>query len=194
MLLAAHVDSVAVDLNLASGKWPCHNPPACHYADAFRSLGLHARHVPMKKLIFSAAALTPLVAIVAGTFYLLLLTNLPQVLYEGSIRNIYFNCFDFVSAPYVYKMKPGPCPLKNIEFDVSFSHDADGFRNPLATASDIVAIGNSQIMDSESGTIRLSRPCSVLVTVIQREIWGLPPTLPCASLKSCESSAQTRNT
>src|SRR4051794_16805571 len=98
----------------------------------------------MKKTIFYMITLMPLWGIAAVVAYLVFFTNLPPLLYLYSIRNIYFNCMDFVQADYVYKMKPGECKFSNIEYDTTMTHDADGFRNlrPLP-AYDVVALGDS---------------------------------------------------
>lgn len=88
--------------------------------------------------------LMPLGGIAAVSVYLFFFTNLPPLLYLYSIRNIYFDCMEFVQDDYVYKMKPGECKLSNIEFDTTMTHDADGFRNlRQALTYDVVAIGDS---------------------------------------------------
>jgi lysophospholipase L1-like esterase len=87
---------------------------------------------------------TPLFALMAGVCYLLFFTNLAPILYLSSIRNIYFECMDFVPTEYVYKMKPGPCQLNNIEFKTVLTHDADGFRNSTVLPRyDVAAVGDS---------------------------------------------------
>jgi hypothetical protein len=95
--------------------------------------------------IFRTVMSAPLIIIFGGLLYFLFLTNLPQWLYFNSIRNIYFDCMDFSGGGYVYKMKPGPCRVKNIEYDVVLSSDADGFRNTLRASSDydVAVIGDS---------------------------------------------------
>lgn len=87
----------------------------------------------------------PLIVILAVILYFLFLTNLPQKLYTDSIRNIYFDCLDFSSANYVYKMKPGKCRVKNIEYDIVFTSDANGFRNGIRPNDyyDVAVIGDS---------------------------------------------------
>jgi hypothetical protein len=99
----------------------------------------------LKRVVFRAITLIPLFSILALALYFLFLTNLPQILHATSIRNIYFDCMDFSSALYVYKLKPGPCRLKNIEYDIVFSSDANGFRNGIRTSSgyDVAVIGDS---------------------------------------------------
>jgi hypothetical protein len=93
----------------------------------------------MKRFIFHAAALLPLALIVAAPLHFFF-TNLPQRLYIASIRNIPFECMRSLDTGYVYGMKPGPCRLKNIEYDVVLTHDADGFRNPRAEPDPQVAV------------------------------------------------------
>lgn len=98
----------------------------------------------MKKAIFYTLMMTPLALFIAASVYLIAFTNLLPVLYLDSIRNIYFDCMEFVPEAYVYKMKPGECRFSNIEFDTVMMHDADGFRNRRqASAYDVVAIGDS---------------------------------------------------
>jgi GDSL-like Lipase/Acylhydrolase len=51
---------------------------------------------------------------------------------------------EFVSDDYVYKMKPGACGFKNLEFDTILTHDSEGFRNRrVGPEYDVVAIGDS---------------------------------------------------
>jgi hypothetical protein len=99
----------------------------------------------MKKTIFYAVLWSPLVVFAAFVLYLIFITNLPQLLYLRSIRNVYFDCIDFVPTYYVYKMKPGVCKLTNFEYDVTLTHDVDGFRKglPLSSSFDAVTIGDS---------------------------------------------------
>jgi hypothetical protein len=99
----------------------------------------------LKKTLFYAIVLTPLFTIVGVILYFLFLTNLPQMLYSQSIRNIYFDCLEFSSAPYIYKMKPGKCTVTNIEYDIVYSSDANGFRNTLRQSNsyDVAVIGDS---------------------------------------------------
>ena len=86
----------------------------------------------------------PLLFIVLGSLYLVIFTNLPQSLYMDSVRNIYFDCMQFVDRPYVYKMKPGPCRLSNIEYNITLTHDSRGFRNESAASeNDIAVLGDS---------------------------------------------------
>jgi lysophospholipase L1-like esterase len=98
----------------------------------------------MKRLVFWILTLLPALILVATAVYLAALTNLPQVLYANSIRNIFFDCVQFVPEDYIYKMKPGPCRVKNIEYDIVLSHDADGFRNGnLPPSVDVAVLGDS---------------------------------------------------
>ena len=98
----------------------------------------------LKPLVFYTVTLTPLLVLVGIVLYLLFLTNLPQRLYTDSIRNIFFDCVQFVPEDYVYKMKPGGCRVKNIEYDVVLTHDADGFRNgAVAPPYEVAVLGDS---------------------------------------------------
>jgi hypothetical protein len=99
----------------------------------------------LKRVIFRAITLIPLFSILALALYFLFLTNLPQILYATSIRNIYFDCMEFSSGLYVYKLKPGQCRVKNLEYDIVLSSDANGFRNGIRASSDydVAVIGDS---------------------------------------------------
>jgi hypothetical protein len=97
----------------------------------------------LRRLFLAALAIPPLGVIGFGS-YLVLFTNLPQILYAQSLRNIYFDCMEFVDEAYIYKMKPGACRQKNIEHDVVYSHDANGFRNSRSVPGyDVVVLGDS---------------------------------------------------
>ena len=99
---------------------------------------------PVKKLVLYALLWTPLLMISAVVLYLGVLTNVPQLLYMDSIRNLPFECLDFVSDDYVYRAKPGPCVLQNIEYDTVLTHGADGFRESRpASHYDVAVIGDS---------------------------------------------------
>jgi hypothetical protein len=99
---------------------------------------------PLKKLIFFSLMLSPVIAVLLLAIYLFFFTNLPQVLYSESIKNIYFDCTEFNDEDYVYKMKPGKCQLSNIEFNTVKTHDSDGFRNDDAlTRVDVAVLGDS---------------------------------------------------
>src|ERR1700694_5446477 len=95
----------------------------------------------MKKFVYHALAWSPLfIFLVVMVFF----TNLPQMVYTDSIRNIYFDCLDFVPEDYVYKAKPGPCKFHNVEFDTVLNHSAEGFRNPDGDRHyDVAALGDS---------------------------------------------------
>lgn len=99
----------------------------------------------LRIVAFRAIMLTPLLIILGVASHFLFLTNLPQLLYIQSIRNICFDCIEFSSANYVYKMRPGQCRLKNIEYDIIISSDANGFRNGIraSTYYDVAVIGDS---------------------------------------------------
>jgi hypothetical protein len=98
----------------------------------------------VKKLVFHLLLWTPLLLIAAALFHLAFRTNLPQLVYMDSIRNMPFGCLDLVSDAYVYKMKPGPCALENIEYDTVLTHDAEGFRVSRPEPHyDVAVIGDS---------------------------------------------------
>jgi hypothetical protein len=98
----------------------------------------------MKRIIFGALMLAPLAIVIAVPLYLVFFTNVPQLLYIQSIRDIPFDCMRIVDADYVYAMKPGSCRLTNIEFDTVQTHDKDGFRNSTSEEnSAVVVIGDS---------------------------------------------------
>jgi hypothetical protein len=98
----------------------------------------------MKAAAFYAALLLPVLGIPTAVVYLLIGTNLPQLLYLSSIRNIYFDCMQVVPDDYVFKMKPGECTFRNVEFDTILTHDRDGFRNrQLVDRYDVAALGSS---------------------------------------------------
>lgn len=83
----------------------------------------------MKRAIFYSMLLLPSILIAAAIIYLFYYTNLPQLLYEQAIRNINFYCMEFAGDDgYVYKMKPGECRLRNIEYDTVINHNASGYR------------------------------------------------------------------
>jgi len=100
---------------------------------------------PAKRAVFRAITLLPLLTLLSVVLYLLFLTNMPQLLYAQSIRNVYFDCMQFVDDEYLYKMKPGRCDQKNIEHHVIYTHDRNGFRNINAAPDyDLAVIGDSQ--------------------------------------------------
>jgi hypothetical protein len=98
----------------------------------------------LKKAVFRFITLIPLLSILGVLLYFVFLTNVPQLMYLYSIRNIYFDCMEFSSDYYVYKMKPGQCKLKNLEYDTTLTHDNDGFRNLRPSSGFVIAaIGDS---------------------------------------------------
>jgi lysophospholipase L1-like esterase len=99
----------------------------------------------LKKILFRAITLIPLLSILVVVSYFLFFTNLPQLLYSQSVRNLNFDCLEFSSASYVYKMKPGKCRVTNIEYDMIFTTDANGFRNGIRPSGpyDVAVIGDS---------------------------------------------------
>lgn len=101
--------------------------------------------VVSKRIVFRLITLIPLLSILATVLYFLFLTNLPQLLYAQSVRNLPFDCQEFSPAIYVYKMKPGKCRMTNIEYDVVVTSDVKGFRNGIRvpTYADVAVIGDS---------------------------------------------------
>jgi hypothetical protein len=98
----------------------------------------------LKLLIFYAITLAPILSLLAVVFYFGLLTNVPQLIHQFSLRNIYFDCMEFSPAEYVYKMKPGECRFRNLEFNTTLTHDKDGFRNVNESSRpQIVSLGDS---------------------------------------------------
>ena len=72
--------------------------------------------------------------------YLFFFTNLPQRLYMSSIRNLPFECLQFVAEPYIYKAKPEACRADNIEYSTIATHGSDGFRNPSERSHYVAAV------------------------------------------------------
>lgn len=76
--------------------------------------------------------------------YVALQTTFLQGIYIATVRDMYFGCMQFVDAPYALQMRPGTCTLKNLEYDVTMTHDSAGFRNPAGLpAARIVVLGDS---------------------------------------------------
>ena len=98
-----------------------------------------------KRVVFRLITLLPLLTIVTVVLWLFFLTNLPQLLYTQSIRNINFDCQESSTGYYVYKMKAGTCRAKNIEYDITMSFDTNGFRNGVRSTNhyDVAVIGDS---------------------------------------------------
>lgn len=90
--------------------------------------------------------LLPLLSLLAVVLCFLFFSNLPQLLYSQSIRNIYFDCLEFSDANYVYKMKPGKCRVENFEYNTLVTSDSNGFRNAIRANDyyDVAVIGDSQ--------------------------------------------------
>src|ERR1700736_836523 len=94
----------------------------------------------MRKVLFYAILWAPGCAILIACTYLFFFTNLPQLLYVKGIRNLPFDCLQFVPDVYVYKMRPEPCRAENIEYSVTATHDSDGFRLPSARDRYVAAV------------------------------------------------------
>ena len=96
------------------------------------------------KIIFNFILFLPLI-IISIFFYLLIFqTNIPQEVYIGKIRNIYFDCLMYTETNVVYKAKPGECQLTNIEYSTKLTHDNNGYRNAnTRDNSEIIVIGDS---------------------------------------------------
>jgi hypothetical protein len=159
----------------------------------------------MKRLVFHVLMWTPLLLLSAAGLHLAFRTNLPQLLYMSSIRNLPFDCIDFVDAPYVYKLKPGACPLANLEYESVIHHDADGFRrSPPAPHYDVAVVGDSHaygmgVADEETFAYRLAsehglrvRNLAVGSFATEREIAVLAAYAPDAAyvvLQYCDNDA-----
>ena len=99
-----------------------------------------------KTLGFYAVLWIPLASITCLAVYLVLFTNLPQLVYSRAVVNIYFDCLALVDQDYVYSAKPGPCILNNLEYRTVLHHDRQGFRNTdtgNALQADMVLLGDS---------------------------------------------------
>lgn len=98
----------------------------------------------MKKLLSYLVMLTPTALLLALPYYALFFTNIPQAIYMDSVRNIFFDCIDFVDDAYVYKMRPGRCHYRNLEYDVTTLSDRNGFRKSETVGKpEIAVIGDS---------------------------------------------------
>jgi len=98
----------------------------------------------IKTIAFYFILYSPITGIVTLALFLLFKTDLPQTIYMSSIRNIYFDCLEFVDENYLYKAKPEVCELNNIEYNTILSHDQHGFRNKdTSSLADIILIGDS---------------------------------------------------
>lgn len=85
-----------------------------------------------------------LLALGGWVWHLVFRTNLSQLVYMDSVRNLSFDCLQLVDEPYVYKARPGGCRLDNLEYHTTLRSDRNGFRNPDTQAeADIALIGDS---------------------------------------------------
>ena len=76
--------------------------------------------------------------------FLALQTTFFQGVYIATIRDMYFGCMQFVDQAYTLQMRPGTCTLKNLEYDVTMTHDRAGFRNPDSLpAARVAVLGDS---------------------------------------------------
>jgi hypothetical protein len=78
--------------------------------------------------------------VVAYLAYVVMGTTFVQGLYIATLRDMYFGCMRPVDTAYLYSMVPGPCGLRNLEYDVSMAHDGDGFRNRSVIAAPRIAV------------------------------------------------------
>ncbi len=99
-----------------------------------------------RTVLFYLLMLSPVGALFALGALLFFCTNVPQILYARSIRNIYFDCFRFVPEAFVYTLQPGICEVGNIEHASTFTSDANGFRNAARSSSAfrVAVLGDSQ--------------------------------------------------
>lgn len=86
----------------------------------------------------------------AYLLFLVLCTTFFQGVYIATVRDMYFACMRLTDTPYAYQMVPGSCALANLEYKVTMTHDAMGFRDngaaagaAAAAAARIVVLGDS---------------------------------------------------
>lgn len=93
----------------------------------------------------SAAVRVALWSIIpAYLLFVVLRTTFVQGVYIATIRDMYFGCMQYVDTKYAYRMTPGVCRLKNLEYDVTMTHDRTGFRNRSEMpAARIAVLGDS---------------------------------------------------
>lgn len=98
----------------------------------------------MKRIFFYAFLCAPIIISGWALAFFVFATNVPQSLYIGYVRNIYFDCLQFVDEPYVYTAKPGVCNLDNLEYSTTIQSDSYGFRNPsVFETPNIILLGDS---------------------------------------------------
>ena len=76
----------------------------------------------------------------AYVLYVAVRTTFLQGVYIATVRDMYFGCMQLAPTKYVYQMAPGTCALKNLEYDVTMTHDAAGFRNREAPVPVRIAV------------------------------------------------------
>lgn len=80
----------------------------------------------------------------AYLLYLVHYTTFFQGVYIATVRDMYFACMRLTETPYAYQMVTGTCALANLEYKVTMTHDAMGFRdNGAAAGARIVVLGDS---------------------------------------------------
>ena len=98
-------------------------------------------HRPLAVNLWRALLWLP---IPAYLLFLMLCTTFFQGVYIATVRDMYFGCMRLADAPYAYQMVPGICALANLEYSVTMTHDAMGFRdNGAAADARIVVLGDS---------------------------------------------------
>ena len=99
----------------------------------------------------------------AYLLFVALRTTFLQGVYIATVRDMYYGCMEFVDTKYAYRMKPGACALKNLEYDVTMTHDSAGFRNRTEiTAARVAVLGDSHayghgVADDQTFTALLGR-------------------------------------
>ena len=108
---------------------------------------------PTAKRVSSALAIPVVSALIRLALWLIipaylvfvaLQTTFLQGIYIATMRDMYFGCMQFVDPAYALLMRPGTCALKNLEYDVTMTHDSAGFRNHDGLpAARIAVLGDS---------------------------------------------------
>lgn len=96
-------------------------------------------------IVFGIVRMALWLAIPAYLLFIAMQTTFLQGVYIATIRDMYFGCMQSVDTKYLYRMASGSCRLKNLEYDVTMTHDQAGFRNRagLPAAAPIVVLGDS---------------------------------------------------
>lgn len=106
-------------------------------------------------------------------------TSTIEEIYAGYVRDvIQFSCGESTKDEFWYRLRPGTCHFRNLEFDTVVSVDDDGFRNKTPTASPQVAvIGDSMAMgwgvnDSEVFSLLLAQNTGMEVRNLAISSWA----------------------